>query len=202
MTALIPMIAGSVAAAGTAGTVGATAGILGSGGALTLSGLSTGLTLASSALSLFSGFQQANAINKQSAFEARSMEMQSRQEMIQAEAETIRGKQRANDIMDNTLQVIAAQRLAFSGNGVDIHFGTPVSIEKSTRKLAQLQYGVSRDDAQMRALTRRMQAQGLLSEAHNRRLAGIASADELRMSSMINAGGKLANLYARRAERG
>lgn len=204
MSGIEPFLLGAAATAGTGGVAtAATGGLLGFGGTMTLgSALSTGFTLASAASSIFGSIQQAGAINAQAEQDAYAATMAAREDMLDAKQEGIRGKQEVNAIMDNMIQTIASQNLAFAVNGVDPNFGTPTSVEKSTRKLADLQIGVTRSDAQVRALARRRSSYARTEDGLNIRSNTKDRAGQSVMGGFSSSGGTIANLVDRRISRG
>lgn len=164
--------------------------------------LSTGLNLASAGLAIFGADQQAGFELETAQQRARALELESIEESLEAKREETRGKQEANNIMDEMIQTLAAQRVAFAGNGVDIGFGTPVSVAKATQNLANLQLSTTRSDAQIRALARRRQATALQEERLNTLKAGKQQAGITRQKGVISAVGTVAEMAQRRAERG
>jgi len=197
--AALPAVVSSGTAIAGLGT--ATAGAAAGGGSI-LGMLSTGTTLASTALSLFGGFSQGNAIESQAMARASSMQLQAHEMELQAEQEEIAGKQRSNEILDNMVQTLASQRLAYAGNGMDPSFGTPVSVAGSTRRQADLQLSVSRDDAQMKAMARRRSARARLIDAANIRASGSTSADAARMTGIAKSIGTVGDYAIGRSIRG
>lgn len=160
----------SIAAAG--GTAGTIAGIGTAAGSI-LPYLSGGLTLASMSSSLFGGMSQGRAASEQ-------LRQQAEQDMLNARQEELIGQQQANDISENLLQTIAAQRLAYSGAGIDFSFGTPASLETNLRRQAEMQMGTSRDNTRLKTLARRREAYLKLSQRGQAKsapvMAGIQSA--------------------------
>lgn len=139
----------------------------------TLSVLSTGLSLASMASDIFGGASAGKSAGTQ-------LMLQAQQDMLNSKQEALAGQQEANDIQDNLLQTIAQQRLAYSGAGIDFSFGSPAALEKNLSKRAEMQFGTSRDNAQMKTLARRREAYLKLSQVGQAQsaplLAGISSA--------------------------
>lgn len=157
-------------------------------GAGLLSQLSSGLSFASMAMDLFGGMSAA-------ADNSRALMQQSREMELQAKQEELRGKQEANDILDNMIQTVAQQRLAFAGTGMDTSFGTPAAIEANTRRLAEAQLGTSRDNTRMMAMSRRRQAANLLIERSTQGRSDM-------LQGVARAGTTAADLIARRYNRG
>lgn len=202
MTGIEPFLLGAAATGGSAATV-ATTGLLGAGGSLTLgSVLSTGLSLATAASSLFSGFGQAGALQQQAGQEAKALSLSAQEDELSAKQEETRGKQQSNDIMNQLLQTIGSQRLAFASNGVDVNFGTPENVAAQTRKIAGIQLGVTRTDAQISALARRRQASARIEEGLNLRNTGKQKAGAAVMGGLGDAGGAINDLVSRRINRG
>lgn len=147
-----------------------------------LSSLSTGLSFASMASDIFGGVEQGKAA-------ALQLEQQAQQDLLDAKQADIQGKQESNDIMDNLLQTIATQRLAYSGAGTDFSFGTPQALERNLRTNAERQLGTSRDNTRMKALSRRRSAylrQSQVSQAQNAPVySGLSSAGKT-FSEMVS----------------
>lgn len=211
MTGVETMLLGAPLLSATAGA--STVGLIGAGGAFApamgtlfsgsaLSALSTGLTLASASSSLFGGLQQASALKTQGAQEAWALNMTAREDMLSAKEEVTRGKEEANDIMDAMIQTIGQQRVAAAANGMDIGFGTPVSVENATRDLANLQLGVTRSDAQIRSIARRRQSYATRQRASAVRSASQQNAGSALMSGAAGAGQAIGALVDRRIQRG
>lgn len=137
--------------------------------------LASKMNMGSMALSLFSGAAQGYGDVTQAKQRSQALQFQAQDENMQAKEETIRGQQQSNQIMDNMVQTIAAQRLAFAGNGMDLNFGTPVSDAASTQKLAENQKGITDNNAALAAATRRKQSYALQTEAANTLSSGYMS---------------------------
>lgn len=192
--------------AAASGGAAATSGLIGTAGALSmgtaLSTLSTGLTFASVGSSLFGGMQQASAIRAQSEQEAYALNMAAREDTLEAKQEAVRGKQETNDMMENLMQTIASQRLAYINNGVDPGFGTPENLGEATRDFANLQMGMTRRDAQIRTIARRRQAFARREESLNTISRGKSGATSALLEGVGRAGGGVADLITRRQARG
>lgn len=163
---------------------------------------STGLTLASAASEIFGANAKAGYELASSQQQARALKMQSAEAALDAKREETRSKQESNQIMDNLIQTIAAQQLSFASNGIDLSFGTPANVADATRNIANLQLSTARSDSTIRAIARRRQGAALREESLNVLTAGEASAKNTRMTGLIGAGGKLAELKQRRDIRG
>lgn len=205
MTALVTALVGTGAVPAAAGAMGPllpTAGLIGSGGALTLSGLATGFSLASIATSFIGSNSAANAQTAQARQEASALRLSSESDLLDAKQAELQGKQEANDIMDRLKQALASQRLAASANGIDPSFGTPVSVAESTRDLAETQLNTSRENTRILAASRRSQAYARLEESANRLNSGYASSGATRVSGLTSAAQAGASAILRRYERG
>lgn len=156
--------------------------------AFSLSTLSTGLSLASMSAAIFGGQREGKAASE-------ALKNQSDESLLIARQEELKGKQDANDILQNMIQTIAAQRLAFSGAGVDPSFGTPASLAENTRTLAESQLSSSRDNTMLQVLSRRREAFTSLSERDS------AYANPI-VKGVTSAVGTGADLVARRIARG
>lgn len=188
------------------GPVRPTGGFLGFGGEIDGEGLlglfSQGLNFASASASIFGSEAQAEAQMQDALQQARSLELQSREALIEARQEEVRGKQESNDIMNDMMRTIAAQQLASSSKGVDIGFGTPVSVTKEAEKIANLQISTARDDATLRALARRRQASAYDEQRINTLISGKRTAENTRRTGRIDALGTVAEQLQRRSRRG
>lgn len=199
MTGIEPFLFGLAASGGAA----ATSGIIGTAGAFSLgTALSTGLTMASAASALFGGAGQAGAFKAQAKQEAYALNMNAREELLGSERETLRGKEETNSAMETLFKTIASQQLAYSSGGLDIGFGTPVNVMESTRKTANLQLGVTRDDARLRSLSRRRQASAMREQSINVQRSGAQNASSAIMSGIGGAAGSIGSLIDRRTSRG
>lgn len=170
--------------------------------ATTATVLSTGLTLASAGSALFGGIQDAQMMKSQSKMQAQALEMSAREDLLDAKTESIRGKQETNDMMDSLLQTVSSQRLSYQANGMDANFGTPVSLNESTSRLANLQMGITRSDAQVRAIARRRQSYANTIEAQNTLTVGKQKASSAITGGVLQSGGGIVNLIERRSSRG
>lgn len=164
--------------------------------------LSTGLNLASAGSVFFGARDQARYELARANQEARALDFSAQESDIEANREEVRGKQDANNIMEALRQTLAAQRVAFAGNGVDTGFGTPIDVMRDTSAQARRQLTTARSDAQAGALARRRQAAATREESINTRLAGRQSAKNTKRTGAISAMGTVADLVQRRIERG
>jgi hypothetical protein len=153
-----------------------------------LSSLTSGLSMASMAASLFGGMSNGKAQERKAEMEARGMELDAKQTELQ-------GREDANAIMDNMIQTIAAQRLAFSGAGVDPSFGTPRSLADSARNIAEMQLGTSRANTRNGVLARRRNAVATRIDGTNQRVQST-------VQGIASAGDKLTTFLSRRQNRG
>lgn len=167
-----------------------------------LASLSSKLNLGSMALDLFAGGAQAYGIKQEAKQAASALEFQSKDILLQAKQEEIKGQQTSNQIMDAMLQTIAGQRAGFAAAGMDIGFGTPVSLEASTRKLAERKTGVTKGDALMMAVTRRKQSAAILEERANVLSTGEYSATAALAEGGIRAYDTYAEMVRRKVARG
>lgn len=174
----------------------------GGGGTNWQSILSSGLGLASMGASLFASGEAADATLVNARQQSRALDLSAREEEIEAEREITRGKQEANNKMDELIRTISAQRASFAGNGIDVFFGTPNATAKNARDLASLQLSVSRDDATMKSLARRRQAAALREESLNTAVSAQATAKNQRLQGGITALATGADMLQRRVNRG
>lgn len=166
MTEITSMVAGlSGGGSGQlySGPIGPTA----AGPPLPAQSLSSNNNLASMSLSLFSGAAKAYGTMQSGKQEAAANNFKAQDSDLQAKQETLRGQQASNEIMDSLLQTVAAQRLAFAGNGADLNFGTPGDTEALTRKMSETQIGISNSNAAMSAISNRRQAAAYRQQAAN-----------------------------------
>ena len=118
------------------------------GGSATTDGiLASRNNLASMSLDMFSGLAKGVGAIMQGQQQKYAAQASAADQMMQAREETIRGHQQSNQLMDNMIQTIGSQRLAYAANGMDLAFGTPVDVENTTRKLTQNQVGVVDNNA-------------------------------------------------------
>lgn len=167
-----------------------------------LDALSSKTNMASMAMSLFSGASGAYGDISKAKQSSQALQFQAQDQQLQAKQETIRGQQESNQIMDNMVQTIGAQRLAFSGNGMDLNFGTPVSDIASTQKLAETQVGVTQNNAAANAIARRKQAYALQVESANTMSSGDMAAASSLVGGAIGAYSTNANIVQRALNRG
>lgn len=153
--ALLAAPAGLGAAAGFSAT---TTGLTAAG---VFSALQTGFSLASASSSLF-GNLDAELAEIQAKQTAESLELESEESRLLGDAERIRGLQESGDILAETNKVLQAQAVSFAANGLDVSFGTTVTTRESSARNADIQNSLSREDAQIRSLSRRRQARELL----------------------------------------
>lgn len=195
-SALLAAPAGLGAAAGFS----ATAGGLTAGSLLTYAG--TGLSLASGAMSLFGGNAQGNEIMKLAEAQNADLAIAAENDRLDAREEEIRGKREGNDILERVNSALAAQRIAQAAKGLDVGFGTSLDVTESTVRRGEVQVSNARDDARMRALSRRRSAMSRrLSIAENTRSASVR-AGQARSSGVTNAVGTVADQVFRGLNRG
>lgn len=167
-----------------------------------MSWLSGGLTLASAGASIFAGEQSAEATMMNARQQQRALELDIREQELEAQREEVRGKQDANNRNDELMRTISAQRAAYAANGLDIDFGTPVMTGNNARDAASRQLSVSREDARIRSLSRRRQAAALREESNNVLASAKATASNTRLQGGIGALSAVTDLVQRRVDRG
>lgn len=172
------------------------------GGFDVLSTLSTGLTLASAGATYFGARDRANAIQMDARQASVAAKFDAREADIEAQREALRGKQEANLIMDDLLQTIAAQRVGFAANGMDLTFGTPTAIETNTRALAGRKLDVAESDRTLNQTALRRQAAARRQESAALMARGTAEARNVRNAGTVGALGTVAGLIDRRIARG
>lgn len=163
---------------------------------------STGLTLAGSASRYYGARQQASAMLQSAGMEAQALRLQATDMGLEAQREQLRGRQDANLLMDELRQTIAAQRLASAANGVDISFGTPVSVNNAAQNLSDRQMGVLQADTMTKVLARRKQGASLNMEASNIQTRAKSEAKITKRTGAVEALGGIAELVQRRIDRG
>ncbi|MDI1227356.1 MAG: hypothetical protein PSY14_06715 [bacterium] len=164
--------------------------------------LAHGLNLGSSFSDMFAGQLEGLGHTLDARQKSSSLEMQAREQELQAQQELIKGKQDANDVLDNLVQTIAQQKLTFAANGIDPNFGTPVSTYEATKEIAGRQMSVTRENATMNALSRRRQAAAFRAEGANTvSNAKWQSAGSV-FQGTVRAGGTYADEAMRRINRG
>jgi hypothetical protein len=164
--------------------------------------LAHGLTMGSAASDLFGGLFNAFGTLQKGQQEASSLRMAAAEQDLQAQQEEIKGKQGANNIMDNLIQVIASQRLAASANGIDPSFGTPNAVASTTITTADRQIDATRTNAMLNSLVRRRQAASDLWEAGNVSSSSFVNAGAAGFSGAVKAFGDLADAAQVRINRG
>lgn len=169
---------------------------------LSLPSLASGLTLASGALSLFSGGDQADAILDQTRAKTRALELQSNEEKLAAKQEELSAKESGNAVLDNLRRTLGAQQLSFSGNGVDGGSGTVSALAENAVDNAGRELVLTRNDALMRVTARRRRASELLRERGAVQASGSASALDARRSGGLSSVGVISDAIERRVRRG
>lgn len=164
--------------------------------------LSSKLNLGSMSMNLFSGVAEAIGTNMDAKQRASALALQSKDVEAMARGELIKGFEANNEIMDNAIQTMGAQRLAFAANGMELNFGTPVSVTNETQSIADRQSGVVGRNANMMALGRRKQAAALLEERANVLSQGKFKAAGQIASGMVSAYDNSQELAQRRINRG
>ena len=172
------------------------------GPAQNLNDISSHLTLASMSADMFGGIARGYGAMTQANTMAEADANHAQDYGLQAKQEILAGQQTSNQIMDNMLQTISAQRLAYSANGMDLSFGTPVALEASTRKLAGMQNSVAGANSALTALSRRRQAASYMEQRANVLSSGYMANAADTFGGMINAGRTDANAIARSNARG
>lgn len=174
----------------------------GDGGFNVYSTLSTGLTMASASSAYFGAREQSEAIQLDARARATAASFQAQEADLESERVMLRSKQESNNLMDELMQTIAANRVAFAANGVDTSFGTPAASENSLRDLTDKKQAINQGDANAnkmalirQAYARRQDAQGIL-------LQGNAESRNVRRTGSVNALGTIAQLIDRRIARG
>jgi hypothetical protein len=116
------------------------------------------------------------------------LEQQAEQDFLDAKQQELAGKQEQNDIMSNLLQTVASQRLAYSGAGIDLGFGTPAALERNLSRQAEMQLGTSRDNAKIKTLARRRAGYLKQSQRRDAQMAPV-------IAGLTSAGGKVGGLF-------
>ena len=88
----------------------------------------------------------------------------------------LEGTRAANDELDELLDILADQNVAFSANGIDLAFGTPVTAGREAVITGTRAVNAERLAGQANALSERARSRSLLLQADNARLSGFAGA--------------------------
>lgn len=166
------------------------------------SSLSGGMSMASAAMDIFGGFQQQSLINQNANFQAQSLSLAAKDDLMAAKQEEIRAKQESNDMMDALRKTISSQRLAFVANGIDPDIGTPVAKARTTTEQANLQVSTTRDDAQLRALSRRRQSYERLRQRSGVLIQSASEGSSAVMGGVTSGVSKIAEYSMRGVNRG
>lgn len=156
------MATAATSAAMTAGTASAAAG---AGTLFTLSNVATAFS-AISALSSIASAGTESALLRSNALFAD----------FNADQAALEGMRAANDEMDELLDVLADQNVAFSANGIDLAFGTPVTAGREAVITGTRAVNAERLSGKVNALSERARSRSLLLQADNARLTGFADA--------------------------
>lgn len=167
-----------------------------------LSVLSTGLNLASAGASYFGARDAAGAQLADYTQASTAADFNAQESDLQARQEQVRGRQAANQIMDDLIQTLASQRVGFAANGVDVSFGTPKSVGAQTIDLASKKLDIVQSDSLMSQIAARRQAAAYRQESASLLAKGQASARNTKRAGAISAAGQISDLVNRRIERG
>ena len=205
---LSTLLVGQSAVPNTPGVMGplqGSAGAIGGGGKLSANIgdlASGGLTMASASLSLFGGSQAGDVARAHAQSTAQALTLRSGEERLQARQEELAAKQSGNAVLDRLNRTLAAQRLAFSANGVDGDFGTGAAIAENAFDAAGDEIMLSRADANMRILARRRQSHELLRQRGIVLARGSRDAAGAQMQGVASGLSALSDLSHRRTRRG
>lgn len=166
--------------AATAATTAATTAGAAAEGASVLSTFRTGFTVFQGLSAIAAGSAQASQMKQQAQI--------ANANAVQAE---ITGAREQNDLTDNLVHTLAAQRVALSSAGVDYAAGAAAQIFDPTLSKSDRQRTESALDTAVRARSDRLSARGLMIGASNAMASGL-----------IQAGGDFASALDRRAQRG
>lgn len=167
-----------------------------------LSALSTGATIYGARSAYRGARENARAIQIDAQQQASAAGFEARDADIEASRAALRGKQEENLIMDELLQTLSAQRAAYANAGIDVTFGTPVSIGKNTQKITEDKLEVTQSDSALNQLSLRRQAAARRQDASNILTRGTLEARNVKNAGKINALGSIAALIDRRIARG
>jgi hypothetical protein len=98
---------------------------------------------------------------------------------VQAVQEEAQGAAQARDLAREYAELTGEQRVIQLANGLDIGIGTPVNVAESTKRLAERNLDVTRQNASNRASMSRLRSRGLMSEARASMLAGFGGAAQI-----------------------
>lgn len=163
---------GATAAAGTTAAAATTATAATAGG-----GLFTTLSQVLSAGSALAAIGQGMSAKYQAEAQA---------SFAQAEAaqEEAAGAGRARDLAREYAELRSEQTVIQLGNGLDIGVGTPVNVGEATKKQAERNLSVTRENTKNRAALSRLRSRGLMSEGRSSMLAGFGKAASIGLDSL------------------
>jgi len=151
-------------AGGAGAAAGASAAAAGSGVVTLSQVLSAGSALAA----IGQGVAASRAAKDQAAF-ARTQGLQ----------EQAQGAAQARDLAREYAELTGEQKVIQLANGLDIGVGTPVNVAESTKRLAERNLDVTRQNADNRAAMSRLRARGLMSEARSSMLSAFGRAAQI-----------------------
>lgn len=159
-------------AAASVGTMFAGAGAAGAGAAAAAGSgvvtLSQVLSAGSALAAIGQGVAASRAAKDQAAF--------ARAQAVQEQAQ---GAAQSRDLAREYAELTGEQKVIQLANGLDIGVGTPVNVAESTKRLAERNLDVTRQNADNRAAMSRLRARGLMSEARSSMLAGFGRAAQI-----------------------
>jgi cell division protein FtsL len=142
------------------GAAGAGAGAAAATGALTITKV---LGVVSALASVAGGIAQSKALKTQA-----------QMELVRAEQEKAKGAAEARDLAKEYAELSSEQKVIQLANGLDIGSGTPMNISEATKRQADRNIDMTRENARNRAAIHRLQARALMQEANSAIIGGIA----------------------------
>lgn len=162
---------GAAVAKGAAAAKGLFAGASAAGAA----GAGTGVLGISQALSAGSALA---AIGQGVAASARAR-TQAEFAKAQAAQEKAQGASEARDFAREYRELISEQRVVQLANGLDIGVGTPVNIAESTKRQAERNLSMTRENARNRSAIARLRGRGLMAEGRASLIGGLGRAGQI-----------------------
>jgi len=112
------------------------------------------------------------AANQESAF----LKSEAEFERFNTTNQQIENQRESNDSLDVFLDTLAEQNVAFSGNGIDLAFGTPAAAAADAADTSARELDNFRRRGEVIGLTGRARARSLLIQARQARIGGIGKA--------------------------
>lgn len=131
-------------------------------------GIPGALSLGGSALSAFSGYSSGLA-------DKAEYEKQAAWETLGATTEILRGRQTENEVLDNLLDTIAKQRVAFGASGVDPFIGTPAAVTRDSVQRGETAGRIAMNNAKTGWFERRQRAAAYRDKGKASKSSGLSN---------------------------